>query len=64
MFAEFIYCYILRPWPLRKITNFIIKKVIPEKIKTNSSIIYLNPNDPVISGALFLGYMKKVKLNF
>ena len=55
MFAEFLYCYILRPWPLRQITNFIIKKLIPEKIKINSSFIYLNPNDPVVSGALFFG---------
>ena len=64
MFAEFIYCYILRPWPLREITNFIIKKIIPEKIKTNSSIIYLNPNDPVISGALFFGVYEKSETKF
>ncbi len=64
MFAEFVYCYILRPWPLREITNFIIKKIIPEKIKINTSTIYLNPNDPVISGALFFGVYEKVKLNF
>ena len=64
MFAEFIYCYILRPWPLREITNFIIKKIIPEKIKTNTSIIYLNPNDPVISGALFFGVYEKSETKF
>ena len=64
MIAEFIYCYILRPWPLREITNFIIIKIIPEKIKTNTSIIYLNPNDPVISGALFFGVYEKSETKF
>ena len=64
MFAEFIYCYVLKPWPLRQITNFIIKKIIPEKIKINSSFVYLNPNDPVISGALYFRVYEKSETNF
>ncbi len=64
MFAEFIYCYVLKPWPLRQITNFIIKKIIPEKIKINSSFVYLNPNDPVISGALYFRVYENSETNF
>ena len=64
MFAEFIYCYVLRPWPLRQITNFIIKKIIPKKIKINSSFVYLNPNDPVISGALYFRVYENSETNF
>ncbi len=59
MIAEFIYCYLLRPWPLREITNWIIKKLIPKKIKVGSSFLFLNPNDPVVSGAVFFNVYEK-----
>ena len=63
MIAEFIYCYLLRPWPLREITNWIIKKLIPEKVKIGNVSLFLNPNDPVVSGAIFLMYMKRQSQN-
>ena len=64
MIAEFIYCYILRPWPLRQITNWIIKKLLPKKIRVGSLFLFLNPNDPVVSGALFFNVYEKSESKF
>jgi len=64
MIAEFIYCYILRPWPLRQITNWIIIKVLPKKIRVGSLFLFLNPNDPVVSGALFFNVYEKSESKF
>ena len=64
MIPEFIYCYILRPWPLRNITNWIIKKLLPRKVKIERNFLYLNPNDPVVSGAIFFNVYEKNETNF
>ena len=64
MIAEFIYCYILRPWPLRNITNWIIKRLLPSKVKIGKYFLYLNPNDPVVSGAIFFNVYEKSESNF
>ena len=44
MLPEFIYCYILRPWPLRDITNWIIKRLLPIKVKIPSVPNYIIEN--------------------
>ena len=64
MLPEFIYCYILRPWPLRNITNWIIKKLLPIKVKIGKYFLYLNPNDPVVSGAIFFNVYEKSESKF
>ena len=64
MIPEFIYCYILRPWPLRDITNWIIKKLLPVKVKIGKYFLYLNPNDPVVSGAIFFNIYEKSESKF
>ena len=64
MIPEFIYCYILRPWPLRDITNWIIKKLLPIKVKIGKYFLYLNPNDPVVSGAIFFNIYEKSESKF
>ena len=64
MIPEFIYCYILRPWPLRNITNWIIKKLLPIKVKIGKYFLYLNPNDPVVSGAIFFNIYEKNESKF
>ena len=53
--AEFIYCYLLRPWPLRPITNWTIRQLLPKQILVGKAIVALNPKDPVVSGALRFG---------
>ena len=64
MIPEFIYCYILRPWPLRDITNWIIKKLLPIKVKIGKYFLYLNPNAPVVSGAIFFNIYEKSESKF
>lgn len=62
--AEFIYTEILKPRPLRKLTNAILLRIIPEKIKIDPAILYLNPNDPVLSGALALRVYENSEIVF
>ena len=64
MIPEFIYCYILRPWPLRDITNWIIKRLLPIKVKIGKYFLYLNPHDPVVSGAIFFNVYEKSESRF
>ena len=52
---QFIYTKILRPWPLRQIANAILRRIIPKTITIPEGVLYLNQNDPVVSGALLLG---------
>lgn len=62
--AEFIYTEILKPRPLRKLANAILLRIIPEKIKVDPATLYLNPNDPVLSGALTLRVYENSEIEF
>ena len=62
--AEFIYTEVLKPRPLRKLTNAILLRIIPEKVKVEPATLYLNPNDPVFSGALTLRVYEKSEIAF
>ena len=53
-FAEFIYTEVLKPRPLKALANAVLLRIIPEKIRVGPAILYLDPCDPVISGALTL----------
>lgn len=64
MLAEFVYCYLLRPWPLRQLTNWTIKKLLPKSVRIGDATTILNPDDPVISGALFFGVYEKGETAF
>lgn len=50
--AEFIYTVLLKPPPLRRAANTTIKMLLPETVKVGNAMLYVNPNDPVVSGAL------------
>ncbi len=52
---EFIYKNLLRLPVLRKMTNAILRKIIPGSLRIPEGILLLNPDDPVVSGALMLG---------
>lgn len=62
--AEFIYTELLKPRLLRKLTNAILLKIIPEKVKIGPAILYLNPRDPVLSGALALRVYENSEISF
>lgn len=55
----FLYTVILRPAPLRIPANFFLKKILPKQIVLPEGVLLLNPQDPVISGALALGVYEK-----
>ena len=64
MLAEFVYCYLLRPWPLRQLTNWTIRKLLPKQLQIGEATVVLNPNDPVVSGALNFGVYEKAETKF
>jgi FkbM family methyltransferase len=61
---EFIYAVLLRPKPLRKLANAFIRAALPSQIRRDGAIVILNPNDPVVSGALTLGVYENTETRF
>src|SRR5882757_10645950 len=61
---EFIYTVLLRPKPLRKLSNALIRAALPRQISRDGAIVILNPNDPVISGGLALGVYESTETRF
>ena len=53
-FAHFIYTEVLKPKPLKALANAILLRIIPETIQVGPATLHLDPNDPVVSGALTL----------
>ena len=64
MLAEFVYCYLLRHWPLRQLTNWTIRKLLPKQVEIHGATVVLNPTDPVVSGALHFGVYEKAETRF
>jgi FkbM family methyltransferase len=58
-FAQFIYTEVLKPKPLKALTNAILLRIIPDKIRIGPAILYLDHEDPVVSGALTLGVYER-----
>ncbi|HYA18972.1 MAG TPA: FkbM family methyltransferase [Bryobacteraceae bacterium] len=52
---EFVYTSLLKPAPLRKLANAAIRAILPRTLQRHGATIVLNPNDPVVSGALTFG---------
>lgn len=52
--AEYIYTEVLKPKPLKALTNAILLRIIPESIQVGPAILHLDRSDPVVSGALTL----------
>lgn len=53
-FAQYIYTEVLKPKPLKALTNAILLRIIPDKVQIGPATLYLDPSDPVVSGALTL----------
>jgi FkbM family methyltransferase len=64
MLAEFVYCYLLRPWPLRPLANWAIRQLLPAQVNFGEAVVVLNPDDPVVSGALHFGVYEKAETIF
>lgn len=60
-----IYTTLLKPAPLRAVANHILRRLIPAEITLPEGRLHLNPDDPVVSGALALGvYERQVSARF
>jgi FkbM family methyltransferase len=62
--AEFVYTTVLRPDLLRKTANAIIRSILPKQVRSGCAVTVLNPNDPVISGALAFRVYEKSETAF
>lgn len=62
--AEFIYTEILKPKPLKALANSILLRIIPQTLQVGPATLYLDPSDPVVSGALALRVFEPSELAF
>ena len=60
--AEFVYTVVLSPPPLKKAANWLIRRMLPERLDHDGVILALNPRDPVISGALLFRVYENAEL--
>ncbi len=61
---EFFYTVLLKPAPLRAATNAALRSLTPVMIERYGARVYLNPQDPVVSGALALSMYEKPETRF
>ena len=62
--AEFIYTVILKPKPLRALTNAVLLRILPKTIRVGAATIAPDPTDPVVSGAITLRVYEPSELQF
>ena len=62
--AEFVYTTLLKPRLLRRAANAAIRASLPERIRVGGAIVWLNPDDPVVSGALTFGVYERGEIAF
>ncbi len=62
--AEFVYTVLLRPRPLRRAANATLRALLPKSIRVGGATVWLNPDDPVISGALTLGVYERGEIAY
>jgi FkbM family methyltransferase len=62
--AEFVYTTVLRPAPLKRVANALILSVLPKTVRVGPAVVHLNPNDPVLSGALGLQVYERQEIRY
>ena len=62
--AQFIYTEVLKPRPLRVLTNAILLRIIPRQTQVGPATVHLDPEDPVLSGAVALRVYEPSELFF
>jgi FkbM family methyltransferase len=61
---EFAYTVLLKPRPLRRLANRLLRSFLPEKAHVRGATVFLNPADPVISTAVALGVYEDWEIDF
>ena len=62
--AQFIYTEVLKPKPLRALTNAILLRILPKSTRVGAAAIHLDRTDPVVSGAITLRAYEPSELQF
>ena len=62
--AEFVYTTLLKPRLLRRAANAAIRATLPQRVRAGDAIVWLNPDDPVVSGALAFGVYERGEIAF
>jgi FkbM family methyltransferase len=62
--AEFVYTVLLKPPPLRRAANAAIRALLPQRIRLGPATVWLNPADPVVSGALTFRVYERGEIAF
>lgn len=62
--AQFIYTEVLKPRPLRVLTNAILLRILPRATRIGPATIHLDPEDPVLSSAVALRVYEPSELHF
>ena len=62
--AEFVYTTLLRPRLLRRAANAAIRAAVPQRVHVGDAVVWLNPHDPVVSGALTFGVYERGEIAF
>jgi FkbM family methyltransferase len=62
--AEFIYTVLLKPPPLRRAANGVIRALLPQRVRLGTASVWLNPQDPVVSGALAFRVYERGEIAF
>ena len=61
---EFVYTVLLKPPPFRLAANAAIKTLLPKTVTVGEAIVWINPNDPVVSGALAFRVFERDEISF
>jgi FkbM family methyltransferase len=61
---EFTYTVLCKPRPVRAVVNSLIRHVVPEAVERFGATVFLNPADPVVSGALTFNVYEKAETAF
>ena len=62
--AEFVYTGLLTQPTVRRMTNAILRRISPSSVTYHDARVFLNPNDPVVSGALTFRVYEKKEIEF
>ena len=62
--AEFVYTTLLKPRILRRAANAAIRAALAEQVRIGDAVVWLNPRDPVVSGALTFGVYERGEIAF
>jgi FkbM family methyltransferase len=62
--AEFVYTVLLRPRALKNLANSMLRLIAKRELHIHGAVVALNPDDPVVSGALTLGVYERAETRF